>query len=661
MGHKESDRRVFAPASATGSNPCSKARRATGSKRSVTVEFRGLNVVKKAKTRSTTKKASAKKLGSLYEHPLPSDRTGALYTAFPYPTKISPEAIALFIAAHTRPGDTVFDGFGGSGTTGLAALLCENPTSALRARAKALGLKVQWGARNAVLYELSALGAFVARTLTNPPNPKEFRKAAEEILAEAVKTDGWLYAAKDPNGKSGEIRHIIWSDDLACPKCDRKVALWDACVSLKPAKIASVFSCPKCGHETDLNEVKRLTEITYDDVLGETRKLRLRRPIRVHGVTGKQQWQRPATRSDLNLLKRIQKEPIPRTVPQTEIPWGDLYRSGYHEGITHLHHFYTRRNLIAFARLWQRTERYSGALREALRFWLLSYNASHATIMSRVVAKAGQKDLVTTSAQPGVLYVSGLPVEKNLLTGLRRKLKNIEQAFAITFDSSGRVSVRQHSSCKLDLFDGSIDYVFTDPPFGGNIPYAEINFINEAWLDRFTNRQEEIIVSKHQEKSLDDYQALMTKALSEVHRVLKKSGKATLIFHSSSAQVWNALQSSYQASGLAIERANVLDKTQGSFKQVTTEGFVRGDPVLLLTKRTLKKAKKKHSVWEVAARLHDEAHVHVDPEEKSAQRLYSRLVTYFLMQDQDVPVDARAFYHWLATHRAQEVDVGAST
>jgi hypothetical protein len=220
--------------------------------------------------------------------------------------------------------------------------------------------------------------------------------------------------------------------------------------------------------------------------------------------------------------------------------------------------------------------------------------------------------------------------------------------------------VRLHSSCRLDLFDNSIDYVFTDPPFGGNIPYAEVNFINEAWLERFTDRREEIIVSKHQKKSLDNYQALMTKALVEIHRVLKKKGKATLVFHSSSAHVWNALQSSYQASGLAVERVSVLDKTQGSFKQVTTEGFVRGDPVLLLAKGTLKKAKERHCVWEVAARLRDEAHDHVDPEEKSAQRLYSRLVTFFLMQDQEVPVDASAFYRWLATRNSQEVDVGAS-
>ena len=94
---------------------------------------------------------------------------GPLYGAFPYPTKIAPEAIALFIAAHTRPGDTVFDGFAGSGTTGLAALLCAEPSAELRRAATRAGLQVSWGPRRAILYELGALGAFVADTLTNPP------------------------------------------------------------------------------------------------------------------------------------------------------------------------------------------------------------------------------------------------------------------------------------------------------------------------------------------------------------------------------------------------------------------------------------------------------------------------------------------------------------
>src|SRR5438876_9144973 len=101
--------------------------------------------------------------GPLYQRPLPASRSGALYAAFPYPTKISPEAIALFIASHTKPGDTVFDGFAGSGTTGVAALLTGTPSAAMREEGKKLGLKVEWGPRRAVLREVGVLGSLVAQ------------------------------------------------------------------------------------------------------------------------------------------------------------------------------------------------------------------------------------------------------------------------------------------------------------------------------------------------------------------------------------------------------------------------------------------------------------------------------------------------------------------
>ena len=312
-----------------------------------------------------------------------------------------------------------------------------------------------------------------------------------------------------------------------------------------------------------------------------------------------------------------------------------------------------------FGRLWERTARYKGALRDALRFWLLSYNASHATIMTRVVAKSGQKDLALTSAQPGVLYVSGLPVEKNLIAGLRRKLSTIASAFAVTRGRRGRVEVCQTSSCRTHLPDRSIDYMFTDPPFGGNIPYAEISFINEAWLGRYTDRAEEIIVSNAQEKDISEYQRLLTTALSETRRILKPGGKATLVFHSASAGVWNALQAAYTDAGFSVECAGVLNKTQGSFKQVTTNGAVRGDPVLLLGKKAVRQAKLIPCVWTIAERLRQEAALTLDSDEQTAQRLYSRLVSHFLTHHQQVPLDADSFYQWHEQRHTAEVREGA--
>ena len=224
---------------------------------------------------------------ALYRGSLPASRGGHLYRAFPYPTKIAPEAIALFIAAHTQPGDTVFDGFAGSGTTGLAALLCGNPPVEVRAAAAREGLQVAWGPRNAVLYELGALGAFVAATLTNPPPPAHFRSAAEEVLDAADREIGWMYATRDEHGREGAIRHMVWSEQLRCPRCRSVASLWDGAVSRAPARIAAQWTCPHCAYSAQADAAERLVETTPDDLLGAACLARVRKPAWLYGRTGR--------------------------------------------------------------------------------------------------------------------------------------------------------------------------------------------------------------------------------------------------------------------------------------------------------------------------------------------------------------------------------------
>jgi len=66
-----------------------------------------------------------------------------------------------------------------------------------------------------------------------------------------------------------------------------------------------------------------------------------------------------------------------------------------------------------------------------------------------------------------------------------------------------------------------MDHIFTDPPFGDNINYSEMNYLWEAWLGAFTQTRDEAIINRVQRKTIDDYRELMTRALSEMHRVLK--------------------------------------------------------------------------------------------------------------------------------------------
>jgi DNA methylase len=594
-------------------------------------------------------------LVELYRHPIPSTRVGPIYNAFSYPTKIDPEAIGLFVATHTEPGGVVLDVFGGSGTTAVACRLCERPTQRMRDLAAATGVNPTWGPRRAIVYELSPVGSLLGRVLANPPDPVEFADAAQALVATAAESLAKLYVARSPVGEPGQIRYVIWSEVLRTPCCREVLTLWDAAVRRKPLELAGSFSCPRCASRVTVKTCDRVLTTKWDSLTGTEVTQRERRPAFVYGMSRGRTWSRPVTEDDVALLKEIDDLPVAAGIPVQEIKWGDLYRSGYHAGITHLHHLYTPRNLRALATLWSGAERYEGRLGDALRLLILSYNASHSTLLTRVVVKKGQKDFVVTGAQSGVLYVSGLPVEKNVLDGVRRKVKTFGEAFTFTYGLTGRVDVINSSSTRLDLPDDCVDYLFTDPPFGDFIPYAEVNQVNEAWMDHLTDQTEEAIISPAQGKGVDEYRDLITRVFVEAARVLKPTAAATLVFHASKPVVWEALGTALRDAGLVVERTSVLDKVQVSFKQVVHDG-TRGDAVFLLrfaTGHATVQSEPDRTLASILDQL--ELSAAADPDEVAPRRMYSRYVARCIEAGVLVALSASDFYAHLEVRRGATV------
>lgn len=582
-------------------------------------------------------------LEDLYSSPLPAARTGALYNAFSYPTKISAESVALFIACHTKPGDHVLDVFGGSGATGIAALLCERPTDRMLELAAERGMNPRWGARNATVYELSEIGTLLSRVMTNAPEPKSFATAARRLVDAASKLEPALYDANGPDGQDGVIRQIIWSDVVECPRCGAETTYADTRVRYGPLRFDDRFTC-SCGYTGSPDDWKRVLEDAVDPWTGEAHVRRRRVPWKVYGRSAAGNWSRDATAEDAAAESEDAARSLPAGAPIVPLRWGDLHRSGYHQGMTHLHHLYTARNFRALATLWQLIDDEPEELREALRLLVLSYNAAHSTLMTRVVLKKNSKDFVVTGAQSGVMYVSGLPVEKNVFIGVQRKIKTFEAAFGLLHGLTGEATIVTGSSVDLHLPDESIDYVFTDPPFGGYIPYSEINQLNELWLGQTTRIKDEAIISPAQGKGVDEYQALLTSVFSEVSRVMKSTADATIVFHSSHASVWQALTASLANAGLAVTAASILDKTQASFKQVNGHIAVSGDPLLRLRKRGVETAAP------VTANMRDLALAELRPSgrppgsARQEQHRYSELVGAALVGGVPITMDARAVY-----------------
>lgn len=592
-------------------------------------------------------------VASLYKRPLPSTRTGATFAAHAYPTKIDPAAIALCLLAHTRPGDRVLDCFSGSGSTGIAAMLCDAPPDVLRdAASERLGEDVAWGPRHAELVDLGALPTFLAGTLVSGVDADAFTQAAQRVLDDLEASWGWLYEATAPDGAAGALRHTIWTEHVTIDGIERTV--WDAAVRLDPPQIASHL--PTATGDAAVGKLPRVLVDRPDPLLGGTVRQRKRSPAFVWGRTGAQLWRRPVTADDLDRLARIDATPLPDDTPVApmcgvaEGPWGEMYRGGYHQGMSHVHHFYTRRNLLAVAAARRAARHDDPALERALQMWVSSYNTSHATLMTRVVVKKNAGDLVLTSAQPGALYVSGLPVEKNVFAGLQAKVNTFARAFRALQDSTSTVRARQASAAALPLADDSIDYVFTDPPFGSNIQYSEVNFLAEAWLGLSTDAHDEAIVSRFQGKGLEDYRELLTASFRELLRVLVPGGYATVVFHSAHRDVWEALRRAWTDAGFELVASSILDKTQRAFKQVTTKGAVAKDPMVLLRKpigaRTQGATAAPTDLWgEVADRVRATP---PDDPARTRDHLWSWLVTRYLHAGQQPPLDAAAFFAGLA-------------
>lgn len=94
----------------------------------------------------------------------------------------------------------------------------------------------------------------------------------------------------------------------------------------------------------------------------------------------------------------------------------------------------------------------------------------------------------------------------------------------------------------------------------------------ESWLQDYTDESLEIVRNERRVngpfKTIQDYQSLMTLSFQQMQRVLKPGRWASVVFHNSDDQIWQAILNAAESADFELADINAFDKVQLSFKGV---------------------------------------------------------------------------------------------
>jgi DNA modification methylase len=592
-----------------------------------------------------------------------------IYNAHSYHTKVPHKAIMRYILHYTEPGDIVFDGFCGTGMTGVAAQMCGD-----RSVVESLGYQVKpdgtimqqetdeegknrWmpfsklGVRRAVLNDLSPAATFIAYNYNTPVDVKAFEREAKRILKEVEEECGWMYETKHSDGQIGKINYTVWSDVFICPECAEEVVFSEAAVDKETGKVNDEFPCPHCSAKLTKRNMDRAWVTKYDSAIKETIRQAKQVPGLINYSVGGKRFEKKPDEFDFALIEKIENSDIPYWYPTDRMMEGKETRRNDPIGITHMHHFYTKRNLWVLGALLGKTSQGNQISKAFCRFLFQQWAIGFSKLNRYSPTHFSQNNRNLS----GTLYVGSQLSEVSPQYAFENKLKRLINNFGRQYKRSS--SITTQDSSKIYLLGKSADYIFIDPPFGSNLNYSELNFLWESWMHIVTNNAPEAIENEIQGKGPNEYRHLMTACFKEAYRVLKPGRWMTVEFSNTKASVWNSIQTALNDAGFIIANVSALDKKQGSFKAVTTPTAVKQDLVISaykpnggFEKRFQEEATTEEGVWDFV-RTHLDylpviksqgALLQMVPE-RDPRILFDQMIAYYIRKGYPVPISSQEF------------------
>lgn len=168
------------------------------------------------------------------------------------------------------------------------------------------------------------------------------------------------------------------------------------------------------------------------------------------------------------------------------------------------------------------------------------------------------------------------PGQVNLLDTFETKLKKIINAKreilpVINEQTIHNAQIIKGTATKLDKVETeSVDYIYTDPPYGKKIQYLDLSIMWNAWLDFHVSEEDyelEAIEGGEHHKTKDDYSNLLAKSIREMYRVLKLDRWMSFVFAHKDPEYWHLIVDTAEKVGFEYAGAVKQNNGQTSFKK----------------------------------------------------------------------------------------------
>ncbi len=182
----------------------------------------------------------------------------------------------------------------------------------------------------------------------------------------------------------------------------------------------------------------------------------------------------------------------------------------------------------------------------------------------------GKKELENSPSFYDAYFAPLKRVIKDFSGAMLAQRQDLEKTDSFLNKTNGEKIFQADAANLREIESESVDFIYTDPPYGAKIPYLDLSTLWNAWLDfdvDLSLKEKECIEKGSLDKTRQEYHDLMKKSLKEMYRVLKFNRWLTFIFQHQDPQLWQVLVEEAEKIGFEYVGSVRQSNGQTTFKK----------------------------------------------------------------------------------------------